>query len=453
MSDIQMKIYNHAPIFIQNAFTSVQGFRYKKQRYGQHYHLYLEELKGRDYSNKLAQKELQDKLFVQFVQYAFKNSLFYKEFYSSLDLNEIKSTEDIIKLPVLDKETVRSNLDKLYTILPQDGVISNTSGTTGTSMKFIYTNEDMQKRMAYLDYFKFKHGFISGEMKRASFSSPKIVPPKQKSKVYWRDNLTIKQRLYSGYHCKGENLKYYIKDLNKYKPASIDGYPSALFELAQYIIDEKITLNFSPIAIFPTAETLLPHYRKIIEKAFNCPVRNQYASSEGAPFITECECGNLHYNMDTGIIEVAENGEMLVTCFETHGTPLIRYKIGDRVIMEDSKRICECGSSHPIVKEIEGRGIDYLNSPSNGRFTAIYLSLVSQEFLNSVKKMKFIQNRIDEVDILLEVDNSYKNEMNKIIIDKLHYSLGNDMQFNIKIVDDIPKEPSGKYRLIENNII
>jgi len=99
----------------------------------------------------------------------------------------------------------------------------------------------------------------------------------------------------------------------------LDGLPSALYELARYILDEKIRLTFTPAAIFPTAETLLPHYRTAIQEAFGCPVRDQYASSEGAPFITECKCGRLHYNMDTGIIEVDDDGEMIVTCFETHG--------------------------------------------------------------------------------------------------------------------------------------
>ncbi|MGG0249776.1 phenylacetate--CoA ligase family protein [Peribacillus frigoritolerans] len=452
MADYNIKIYNLSPIWIQNILTTVQGNIYRKQRFGSFYHSYLKELKERDYSNITAQRQYQDQEFVRLLHYAVKNSPFYKEYYNSCDLKSIKGVKDIGKLPILTKETVRSNIDNLYTINPTDGVISNTSGTTGTSMKFIYTNEDLQKRMAYLDHFKAQHGFIANKMKRASFNSSKIIPTNQKSNIFWRDNWSIKQRIYSGYHCKDKNLPFYVKNLNRYQPESIDGYPSALYEISRFIIENKIGLSFTPIAIFPTAETLLPHYKKTIEEAFGCPVRDQYASSEGAPFITECEFGKLHYNLDTGIIEVDKDGEMLVTCFQTYGTPLIRYRIGDRVVMDEVNKICECGSSHPIVRGIEGRGIDYLVSKSKGRFTAIYLSLVSEDFLNSVKRMQFIQNSVDEIQVLLEVDKTYKKEMNQIILNKLQYSFGNDMKFNLQLVHEIPRESSGKYRLIINNM-
>ena len=57
------------------------------------------------------------------------------------------------------------------------------------------------------------------------------------------------------------------------------------------------------IAITTTAETLYDYQRSIIQEFFQCKVYNQYASSEGSPFITECKSGSLHVNMDSGIFE------------------------------------------------------------------------------------------------------------------------------------------------------
>ena len=195
----------------------------------------------------------------------------------------------------------------------------------------------------------------------------------------------------------------------------------------------------------------MPHYKETIEKAFGCPVRDQYASSEGAPFITECHCGKLHYCTDTGVIEFGEDGEMTVTCFETHGTPLLRYRIGDKAFPA-GEQSCTCGCKMPVVERIEGRSLDYIQSKSNGRFTSIYLSLVSADFMNSVKKMQFVQNDIDSVDIYLETDSTYQEKMNKIILSKLHYSLGDDMEIRIHRVDNIAKDPSGKFRFVINRI-
>lgn len=447
-----MKIYNKSPIVLQNIMTTLQGMVFKKQRFGEFYKTALREYSQRSFSNRQEIEDYQWDRCEELIRYAVKNSEFYKSFYSNIDIDNVIESRDLSMLPILEKELVRENIESLYTIDPALGISSNTSGTTGKSIKFIYTKEDFQRRLAYLDFFKMQFGYIPFKMKRASFNSAKIIPPKQKRKIFWRDNLAINQRIYSGYHCKGDNCKYYVDNLNKYKPESLDGYPSALYELSKYIIDNDVHLTFTPLAIFPTAETLLPHYRTSIEKAFGCKVLDQYASSEGAPFITECNCGHLHYCVDTGVIEFMSDGRMLVTCFETHGTPLIRYDIGDKAYLSETNLQCECGTLYPIVDRIEGRSADYLLSPTNGKFTSIYLSLVSGVFSNSVKSMQFIQNKIDSVDVYIVVDKHWNDNMNQIILDKLHYSLGESMKITIHKVNELQKDPSGKTRFIINNV-
>lgn len=446
-----LDIYYKSPIFLQNIFTSLQGYRNSMVRYSHEYNHALKEFSSRDYSNLEELEEYQNSRVRELVKFAFENSPFYRKFYKDIDIDSINTVEDLKQLPILDKELVRENIDDFYTIMPKYAEVSNTSGTTGKSIKFYYTKFDIQRRMAYLDHFKMQHGFIHRKMKKASFTSAKVIPGNQKSKIYWRNNISVRQRIYSGFHCKGDAAKYFVDDLNIYKPHSIDGYPSALYEMAKYIVNNDVKLKFAPIAIFPTAEPLLPHYRELIEKAFGCPVRDQYASSEGAPFITECKCGKLHYCMDTGVIEFDQDGEMIVTCFETHGSPLIRYKIGDRAFLSHETN-CDCGCVMPIVDRIEGRTLDFVYTQDKQKVTAVYLSLVSGDFLNSMKAMQFVQNDFTSVDVYIETDDAYTEDMKQIIIDKLHYSLGIKMEIRVHIVDEIKKDKSGKFKFIINNV-
>ena len=446
-----MKIYNKSPIFLQNIFTSLKGLSNTKIRYSGVYNSALSEFQNRDYSNIQELNDYQNQRVEELVKYAFDNSKFYQEFYNDIDINSINTVEDLKKLSVLEKDFVRENIDKFYTVSKKEAVISNTSGTTGKSIKFYHTKLDVQRRMAYLDHFKMQHGFVHRKMKKASFTSSKVIPQNQKSHIYWRDNFSVCQRIYSGFHCKGKMVKYFVENLNKYKPHSIDGYPSAIYEVAKYIVNNNIEMKFTPIAIFPTAEPLLPHYKELIEKAFGCPVRDQYASSEGAPFITECKCGKLHYCMDTGVIEFDKDGEMLVTCFETHGAPLIRYKIGDRAFLS-ADTMCDCGSVMPIVERLEGRTLDFVYTQDKQKVTSVYLSLVSGDFLNSMKAMQFIQNDFTSLDVYIETDSAYSKEMDQIIIDKLHYTLGDKMDIRVHVVDKIKKDKSGKFRFIINNV-
>ena len=446
-----MDLYYRSPLCIQNVLTTIKGYSFKKQRYGKAYKLALKEFLNRDYSDKEALADYQWMRIEELVRFAQKHSPYYKRLYKNIDIDEVFRLRDITLLPILDKEAARNHIEELYAMPEKGCIYNNTSGTTGKSMRFLVKKEDLQRRLAYLDFFKIQHGYIPMKMKRASFSSAKIIPPHQKMPVYWRTNLAINQRIYSGKHCKGDLVKFFVDDLNKYKPASLDGYPSAMYEIARYINDNDIKLKFRPVAIFPTAETLLPHYRKEIEKAFKCPVRDQYASSEGAPFIVECKCGKLHVAVDTGLIEFMDDGRMLMTCFETHGTPLIRYDIKDMAVLSKDQH-CECGWNLPIVDHIEGRTVDYVMSPRYGRITSVYLSLVSEDFHNCMKSMQFVQNNINSIDVYLETDRRYQSYMDQIIIDKLHYYMGDEVDVRVHPVKEIEKDPSGKYRFIINNL-
>lgn len=449
-SGFYYKTYNVCPIWLQNVLISLYGYKLYRQRYGKVYYDYIEELRNKDYSDLQSEKEYQNAELIKLVNYAVDNSSFYKEFYKGIDISEIKTVDDLKLLPILKKETLRQNIEQVYTIKPEDGIKSFTGGTTGKSLMVVYTRKDFQKRMAYLDNFKERLGVRNG-MRRAIFSGRQFIPPNQKSKVFWRYNYILKQKLYSTFNLTDNNLPYYVEDLNIFKPGTINGFVSAIYDIAKYIKTNNISLTFKPIGIFTTSETLLPFHREMIEDVFRCPVYNQYASAEGAPFITECKNREMHYNLDTGIIEIVNDAEMLVTSFTTYGTPLIRYRIGDSIIFKDGKCTCEC--CHPLVEKIRGRKVDYLISREKGKVSLSHLADVIKGLPNCIRNMQFIQNNLDEIDIKIVVDKSrYRVEYGKLIIDEMAYRFGKKMKFNLITVNEIPREKSGKYCLIKNNI-
>lgn len=456
---IQDKLYDLLPVFLQNFIISMYGKKIFKQRYGQIYHEQFNKLIKQHYTNLNTEKEYQLKELKKIANHAKKNTTFYATIYQDIDIDSFDNIEDIKKLPILEKETLRKNIKGIYATPPDQGIKSFTGGTTGKSLEVYFIHEDFQKRMAYLDAFKYKSGihdlFLS---KKATFSGRSFAKGifQKNSNTYWRFNSSYNQRLYSTFDMQEENLRYYINDLNKYKPEIINGFVSAIYQLAKYILDNNINPEFIPKAIFTTSETLLSFHREAIQSAFNCKVFNQYASAEGAPFITECIAGKLHYNMDTGIIETNEDGEMLVTSFTTYGTPLIRYKIGDRITFAKNNEhsLCECGSCHPIVESIDGRAVDYLFSPEKGKVSLSHLADVIKGIPNSIKEVQFIQNKMDEVEINLNVDKrKYTVQDEKKIIESMSYRFGKNMSFTIKLIDSIERTRGGKFVLIKNNLI
>lgn len=447
------KIYDKSPIWLQNILISMFGYKLYRQRYGKTYKKYFNEYLNKDYSDIESELEYQSRELQRLVKHAVNNSPFYREFYKGIDTTSIKTVDDLKKLPILEKEILRENVEKIYTLKKEEGITGITGGTTGKSLVVVFTKDDFQKRMAYLDAFKARLGIRNG-MRRATFSGRQFTTHNQKKRVFWRYNFVLKQKFYSTFDMVSGNLPLYIRDLNKFKPETINGFVSAIYDIAKFVEDNNIALDFKPIGIFTTSETLLPFQKELIERVFSCPVYDQYASAEGAPFITECKNRNLHYNLDTGIIEPLETDhgtEMLVTSFTSYGTPLIRYRIEDKVEFSDRK--CSCGNCHPLVEKIEGRQVDYLYSKERGKVSLSHLADVIKGMPNCIIAMQFIQDKIDEIEIKLVVDEKqYKEQHEHMILEEMKYRFGESMKFRFVKVNEIPKESSGKHRLIKNSV-
>ena len=456
MSGIKEKIYSLSPIWLQNQLISIYGRKLAKQRHAGAYQQELKRLSSRDISSMKSQKEIQNQLFLDFLQYTLKYSPFYKTFYKDVDISQIKSVDDIHLLPILDKETLRQNMQYIYTTEDVPCGYSMTGGTTGKSLVVKMTIEDGQKRMAYLDWFKSLYGFTMTKDRHARFNGKDIIPLGQKSKVYWRDNKVINQRIYSSFYTSEENIKYYVENLNTFKPVEMDGFVSTMYDIAKYMKVHNLKPEFVPVAIFPTSETVLHFHRDMLEDVFGCKVRDQYASSEGAPFIIEFPDGYMHECLDTGVFEHIKTDrgtKLLVTSFTTHGTPLIRYDIGDNIIECDDNDHPDSSIGFPAIKAIDGRKADALYSEERGHISNANMSNVIKHLPNSIINIQFVQDRIDHILIRVVVDKDrYDRNGEKHILEEMAIRFGKKMTYDIEYVNQIERTKGGKFRMIINEI-
>lgn len=448
--DVLQRVYDHSPIPFQNLMCTVSGYTRNYNRYGRVYWDYRSFLEDFDSWSLLDKERYQLEQLKEFVSFAKKCSAFYAALYRDFDVSDITCLKDLKKLPIVDKEALRKNEDAVSTIPKSRALVSTTGGTTGKVLEVRYTREDCMRRMAILDHFRARNGFENRKMKRAIFNAKYIVPPKQTSKVFWRYNHACKQMIYSSFHLSQENIPYYIENLNEFKPDAIEGYFTSMCDIANYMERHSIKPRFRPVAIFPTSETVTKEGRESLERVFCCEVFDQYASSEGAPFVTECSKHHKHLELVDGVIEHIDesDSEILVTSFLTHGTPLIRYRIGDNMVFSKSKHCC-CGRDGRLVDMIQGRSLDYLYTTDGAKVTEfdILLDCLGKMLIHA----QFIQNEKSAVTILIQIDeNYYLADYETRLMDGVHRCLGDDMKAQIIIVDEIPREKSGKFRLILN---
>lgn len=443
---IKEKLVLLSPYIVQNTvITAYNTYQYRvrhggKYEYFRKYYSKVESYSQEKLTIEIAKKK---KDFFSFVK---ANSEWYKNYNFS----------EFLCIPILNKEDIINNLDSIKTLDEKRGLINFTGGTTGSSMKVIYTKSDMQERFAILDHFRAQHGYKLGK-KTAWFSGKNLISEEHlKNGICSHYDFINKINFYSTFHINQKNFDIYWSSLNEFQPEFIVGFPSSVYEICEIADSRGLKLNNKVKVFFPTAETVLPEHRQLIGKVMGCKTVDQYASSEGAPFILECSEGSLHIHPLTGIFEVVDSelkptseGELLVTSFTTHGTPLIRYRIGDSIKLAPSNMRCGCGSLFQVVERIDGRTADYILSPTHGKVNLGNISN-STKNIEGIIKFQVLQASLDEVKVLVLSNERFTTAQNQKFKAALEERFGPELLIKIEVVADIPKEKSGKFRLVKN---
>ena len=461
MGGLQKKIYDNSPYFIKSLIVNIKAYSNYKQRFNKEFYNYLSEHNILWNADIEKLKSYQKKRLKELLSEVFLYSEWYKNKMEALNINLNQIENDPIgilsKMPVLSKSERKSNTDLLINTNRKIDTIGYSSGTSGSPTKNYLDKDSINRSFALWKRFHKTIG-LNVINKHVRFSGRIIVEPSKNKPPFWVYNYFEKQLLVSTYHMTDKNMASYVEKLNKFKPVLLDGYPSAIYVLSQFINRNNIKLKFTPTAIATTAETLYDYQRLEIEKAFNTKVYNQYASSEGSPFITECKNGNLHLNLDSGIFEfvnldgkeasAGEIANLVVTSFRNEKTPLIRYNIEDSVLLPKKNTKCDCGCQMPVIEKIIGREDDILWTEEKG-----YVGRMGPAFkgLDGIVKSQIIQNSPKEVIVYLIVEKTFSKKDEEQFLNNLKDRLGNNVEYQINKVDTIPLSSNGKHVTVKRN--
>ncbi|GAA4282089.1 phenylacetate--CoA ligase family protein [Gaetbulibacter aestuarii] len=463
MSGKQEKLYHKLPYPLKVAGLNLKALINYRKRFSKDFHFFLNEYNNLWFEELEVIKKYQKEQLKNLLLECYCYSKWYKTKFDEAGVSkgdiELNPFSVLERLPLLQKSERKEFVDEIMNQNKdrKTEAIGFTSGTSGSPTKDYLDAESIHRSFALWKRFHTTIG-IKETVKQIRFSGRLIVNPKTTKPPFWIYNFFERQLFMSSYHLKEKNLPDYVKKIKHFKPKLIDGYPSSIYVIAKYINTNNIRLNFKPKAIAVTAETLYDYQRLEIEIAFGCQVFNQYASSEGSPFITECTSGNLHINLDSGFFEFinmkgspakpGEFAQLVVTSFRNLKTPLIRYNIGDTVLLPEHDSICPCGCKMPLVEKITGREDDILWTEEKGfvgRMDTAYKGL------EGIVKSQIIQNTPKDFVINNIVNSKYSQMIEKKLIHNLKERLGDQTNFKINIVEEIPLGANGKFDAVKRN--
>jgi phenylacetate-CoA ligase len=445
-------IYRRSPLYMQNLMATGYGLKERMLRYGGEYRKFVREIEAAQWWPLDRLQILQSNRLRAMIEFCFEEVPYYQELFRSLRLRpaDFQSPADLVQLPILEKETVRAQVENFVPRTGRERLIPQTTGgTTGKPLRYYVTPSAMQYNYAMYEVrFRNWAGVKFGD-RMASINGKPIVPIENQKPPFWRYNLAFNQLYLSPYHLSTRNLPHYIDQLQKYRADVIVGYVSTVHTLARYILDNHLAGMICPKAILVSSETLFDWLRADIEEAFRCKVHNGYSLGELVSFISECEHGSLHISPEYGVVEAVEiegKYEIIGTGLFNYGMPLLRYRTGDLVDLA-TDQTCPCGRRLPLVKAILGRIDDQVVTPEGVMVGPAPLSLAFQS-VSGLKEAQIIQDKPSNIIVYLAVSDTFGSSNEQFLLGELRKRLGQSIKIEFAYVPKVARTVAGKQRLI-----
>jgi phenylacetate-CoA ligase len=388
------------------------------------------------------------------LQDAYQNVPFYRRLMQAAEVRpeDIRSLEDLPRLPVVSKDEIRRAFPDDVVAKGRSyraGIASFTSGSTQTPF-YIYLDRSI-RGIALATRLLFD-----------SWLGIKPFDRRLDIRVFPRlkDRLFLNELQIPAFDVSSGTARRVFDRIKAFHPKALSGHPSALVLIAAYILENSVEALLPPKAVFPWGETLLPQHRVTLERAFQCAVLARYGAAElGGLLAQECSdgCSGYHVNTELGVLEIVDDegfpvspgqkGRVVVTNLCNRLMPLIRYDLGDIAVQGGSPK---CGRGFPIVKSIEGRVVDLVETRT-GSMRPLPDFHVPPQYWSYVWRYQFVQDRRGHLKVLLVPSTRYDGKVGEDILTSLQ-ALAPDIDFEICVVSEIAAERSGKRPLFRRSL-
>jgi phenylacetate-coenzyme A ligase PaaK-like adenylate-forming protein len=259
-----------------------------------------------------------------------------------------------------------------------------------------------------------------------------------------------------------------LEQLAEFRPTHLTAYASVLHELARAIEDGKFDLKPDLKQVVNISERLMPQAREHYQKIFGAPVLDDYGMGECMFLTNGCaKSGGMHVNADWALLEVVDENnqpmpagekgaKVLVTNLANHVQPIIRYDVGDIVVIATEP--CNCGSNMPLIDRVEGRDSDifYIETTEGKRALQPTVFELALGRMLDAREYQIIQEENTRFRVLIEplpgkmLDRS---RAEKTMRDELQeYNLADKIDFSIELVDKLAANGDQKFKRIVSKV-
>jgi len=418
---------------------------------------HLREMERTQYLPKDKLETLQFERLRRLIDHAAAHCPFYAKRFAEHGVgpSSLKEPGDILKFPVLRKRDIQSNGDDmLASNVPRSHLVENrTGGSTGKPLHFYVDLERMETRKAATIRHNRWAGYDIADKAGIIWGSTRDLAAVFERKLPLRSAVFERSLVLDASCLSEQSMVDFARRLARYRPRVILAYAHSAYLFAS-VMEARSLRTISPHSVITTAEMLYPHQREKIERTFGCRVFDRYGSRETSVIASECDShSGLHVNAECLLLETldggkpagpGEPGEVVITDLLNFGMPFIRYAIEDWATL--SADACPCGRTLPLLSGLEGRTTDFIRTPE-GRYVsgaALTIKLIAE--IPGIAQAQLVQDSLDSVRLRIVKDPPFTKESEDLLLRKARELMGATIRISTEFCEDIPSEPSGKFR-------
>ena len=394
---------------------------------------------------------LQDEKLRRLIRHVFRSVPYYRARMQEgrLHPEDIRSQEDLAKLPLLTKAEVRKHL---YFDIMQEGVSHgdllklSMSGKTGEPFMAFADRGALEFRWAASLRFRDWTGYRFGEPVSCFWNEGLGLSQAQATKAQ-ADARFANRQLLPAFRLDKTSLENSIRALTKHKPTLVEGSTEALSAVAEHVLAQG-GLGHAPKAVLCHGQELSDPVRARIHEAFGCKVLDLYRSGEFADIACETEEQGGHLIAAEGyIVEVlvggrparqGELGDIFVTDLNNLCMPFIRYRTGDQAVALGPDTSFPNPRGLPRLGRLAGRAGRLIQGQSGARVPAGFFSALLAEYGYAVRQFS-VAERASGIELRLVKAPRYSEQTLEELKTRIRERLGHSLEIEVAIEEPAPE--------------
>ena len=355
------------------------------------------------------------------VRHAYDNASYYRAKMDAANVkpDDIKTLDDVNKLPFTTKEDLRDNYPLGMLAVPKKDIvrIQASSGTTGKQKVLGYTRGDLDVWSECAARCMAMSGVGEDDILQVAYGYGLFTGG-------------------LGAHAAGErvgamvvpmstgNTKRLITLMIDLGVTAIACTPSYLLHIAEVLEEEGLIKDIKLKTAVCGAEPWTENMRREIEAKLHCKAHDIYGLTEMMGPGVACDCDErtgLHICEDHFLAEIIDEntleplahgktGELVFTTLTKMGQPLIRYRTRDLTSL--SYEPCKCGRTTARISRFQGRSDDMLIIrgvnvfPSQIEAALLEVKEAAPHYFINVDRV----NNMDTLEVLVELKEQYYSD-------------------------------------------